>query len=61
MDYLRFTLHTKKLLHELAALQPKTLAAMHGSTCFPVESTMADSKNQIASYSERPYIDPLRV
>jgi hypothetical protein len=23
---------TKRLLHELAALEPKTLAAMHGST-----------------------------
>jgi hypothetical protein len=25
-------LHTEQLLHGLAALQPKTLAAMHGST-----------------------------
>jgi flavorubredoxin len=32
MDYLPFTLHTERLLHELAALRPKTLAAMHGST-----------------------------
>ena len=32
MDYLPFTLNTERLLHELAALQPKTLAAMHGST-----------------------------
>jgi flavorubredoxin len=32
MDYQPFTLQTEKLLHELAALKPKTLAAMHGST-----------------------------
>ena len=31
-DYQPFTLHTERLLHELAALKPKTLAAMHGST-----------------------------
>jgi flavorubredoxin len=32
MDYQPFTLHTERLLHELAALKPKTLATMHGST-----------------------------
>jgi flavorubredoxin len=32
MDYQPYTPQTKRLLHELAALQPKTLAAMHGST-----------------------------
>ena len=32
MDYQPFTLQTERLLHGLAALQPKTLAAMHGST-----------------------------
>jgi hypothetical protein len=32
MDYLPFTLNTERLLHELATLKPKTLAAMHGST-----------------------------
>jgi flavorubredoxin len=32
MDYQPYTLQTKRLLHELASLQPKTLAAMHGST-----------------------------
>ena len=32
MDYQPYTPQTKRLLHELASLQPKTLAAMHGST-----------------------------
>jgi flavorubredoxin len=32
MDYQPFTLQTEKLLHGLAALKPRTLAAMHGST-----------------------------
>lgn len=32
MDYLPYTLNTKKLLYELADLKPLTLAAMHGST-----------------------------
>jgi len=32
MDYQPFTLQTQRLLEGLAALQPKTLAAMHGST-----------------------------
>jgi flavorubredoxin len=32
MDYMPYTVSTERLLHELAALQPKTLAAMHGST-----------------------------
>jgi flavorubredoxin len=31
-NYLPYTPHTERLLAELAALQPKTLAAMHGST-----------------------------
>ena len=31
-DYQPFTLRTERLLHELAALKPKTLASMHGST-----------------------------
>lgn len=31
MDYQPFTMQTKNLLHGLAALQPKTLATMHGS------------------------------
>lgn len=32
MDYLPYTPNTERLLNELAALKPKTLAAMHGST-----------------------------
>ena len=32
MDYMPFTPKTEGLLQELAALQPQTLAAMHGST-----------------------------
>jgi flavorubredoxin len=32
MDYMPFTPKTERLLHEVAALQPQTLAAMHGST-----------------------------
>lgn len=32
MDYLPYTPHTRRLLHELAALEPKTLAIMHGSS-----------------------------
>ena len=32
MDYLPYTPNTERLLHGLAALKPKTLAAMHGST-----------------------------
>ncbi len=32
MDYLPYTPKTERLLAELAALEPKTLAAMHGST-----------------------------
>ncbi|HAV62066.1 MAG TPA: MBL fold metallo-hydrolase [Verrucomicrobiales bacterium] len=32
MDYLPFTSKTEKILHELAAWQPRTLATMHGST-----------------------------
>jgi flavorubredoxin len=31
MDYLPFTPKTEKILHELAAWKPKTLATMHGS------------------------------
>ncbi|MCA1625445.1 MAG: MBL fold metallo-hydrolase [Acidobacteria bacterium] len=31
-DYLPYTPNTERLLNELAALKPKTLAAMHGST-----------------------------
>lgn len=31
-DVMPFTSHTKQLLHDLAALKPKTLATMHGST-----------------------------
>lgn len=32
MDYLPYTKNTKRLLHELADLEPKTLAIMHGSS-----------------------------
>ena len=32
MDYLPYTLKTERLLQELATLEPRTLAAMHGST-----------------------------
>ena len=32
MDYMPYTPKTERLLQELAALQPYTLAAMHGST-----------------------------
>ena len=32
MDYLPYTKNTKRLLHELADLKPKTLAIMHGSS-----------------------------
>jgi len=32
MDYMPYTPKTERLLQELAALQPHTLAAMHGST-----------------------------
>jgi flavorubredoxin len=32
MDYVPYTPKTKRLLHELAGLQPKTLAVMHGSS-----------------------------
>ncbi len=32
MDYVPYTAHTKRLLHELAAFEPKTLAIMHGSS-----------------------------
>lgn len=32
MDYMPFTPKTERLLKQLAALQPRTLAAMHGST-----------------------------
>jgi flavorubredoxin len=32
MDYMPFTPKTERLLKEVAALQPQTLAAMHGST-----------------------------
>ena len=32
MDYVPYTPHTKRLLGELAAFQPKTLAIMHGSS-----------------------------
>ena len=32
MDYMPFTPKTERLLQEVAALQPQTLAAMHGST-----------------------------
>lgn len=32
MDYVPYTPHTKRLLHELASFQPKTLAIMHGSS-----------------------------
>ena len=32
MDYVPYTPNTKQRLEELAALQPRTLAAMHGST-----------------------------
>lgn len=32
MDYLPYTPKTKRLLHELAAFKPKTLAIMHGSS-----------------------------
>lgn len=32
MDYLPYTTHTKRLLNELGALEPKTLAVMHGSS-----------------------------
>ena len=34
MDYTPYNHKTKKLLYELAALQPKTLATMHGSSFF---------------------------
>jgi flavorubredoxin len=32
MEYLPYTCHTKRLLHELATFEPKTLAIMHGSS-----------------------------
>lgn len=32
MDYMPYTPYTERLLHSLAALKPKTLAIMHGST-----------------------------
>ena len=32
MDYMPYTAHTKRILHELAAFNPKTLAIMHGSS-----------------------------
>jgi flavorubredoxin len=32
MDYMPFTPHTERMLHELGALKPKTLAIMHGSS-----------------------------
>ena len=32
MDYMPFTTQTKRLLEGLAALKPKTLAIMHGSS-----------------------------
>jgi flavorubredoxin len=32
MEYLPYTPHTSRLLHELASLAPKTLAIMHGSS-----------------------------
>jgi hypothetical protein len=32
MDYVPYTDNTKRQLAKLAALQPRTLAAMHGST-----------------------------
>jgi hypothetical protein len=32
MDYVPYTENTKRLLANLAALQPRVLAAMHGST-----------------------------
>lgn len=32
MDYMPFTANTERLLHGLARLKPKTLAAMHGSS-----------------------------
>jgi flavorubredoxin len=32
MDYLPYTPQTKRLLHELAAMNPRTLAIMHGSS-----------------------------
>jgi flavorubredoxin len=34
MDYTPYHHKTKKMLYELAALQPKTLATMHGSSFF---------------------------
>lgn len=32
MDYMPYTARTERLLHQLAALQPKALAVMHGSS-----------------------------
>lgn len=32
MDYMPYTANTRRLLHELAAFKPKTLATMHGSS-----------------------------
>lgn len=32
MDYMPYTLNTERLLHAVAALKPKTLAIMHGSS-----------------------------
>jgi hypothetical protein len=32
MDYLPYTTHTRRLLNELAAFEPQTLAIMHGSS-----------------------------
>jgi flavorubredoxin len=32
MDYMPYTANTKRLLHQLADLQPKTLGVMHGSS-----------------------------
>ena len=32
MDYMPFTARTAQMLHGLAALEPRTLATMHGSS-----------------------------
>jgi hypothetical protein len=43
MDYTPYNHKTKKLLYELAALQPKTLATMHGSSfCGNCGQTLVD-------------------
>jgi flavorubredoxin len=56
MDYQPYTPQTKRLLYELAALQPKTLAAMHGST---FAGDGAQALRDLAVVMREVYSDPL--